>query len=303
MAIVFSAQGVGNVTAAILTALLVVYNVPLEWVWRVAFLFPALTCILTAYPRYKLTESKRFQLRVSEKENKVQEPFLQRFIARLAIIYKYRWQLLGTAGSWFLFDVTFYGNGLFNATVTSILNFDTKDLKYTATFSLVIATIGLPGYFFSILFAERIGRKRIQVMGFVMMTIIFAVMGIWFVDLSTKLPGLFVFLYGLTFFFSNFGPNATTYTIPGEVFPVDVAATCHGMSAAAGKVGAVLGASLFDPMKVKFGLPVVFYACAVIAALGLLLTLVVTTDTRTIHLEKVDEEVEPTPKSIAAVVN
>jgi len=222
----------------------------------------------------------------------------------MAIVYKYKWQLLGTAGSWFLFDVTFYGNGLFNATVTSILNFSTKDLKETATFSLVISTIGLPGYFFSILFAERIGRKRIQLMGFVMMTIIFLAMGIWFQPLSTKIPVLFVILYGLTFFFSNFGPNATTYTIPGEVFPVDVAATCHGISAAAGKVGAVIGASLFDPMKVKYGLPVVFYACAVIAALGFLLTLVVTTDTREIHLEKVDEEVDGNAQqSVASVVN
>ena len=30
--------------------------------------------------------------------------------------------------------------------------------------------------------------------------------------------------------------NATTWMLPGEVFPTEVRATCHGISAAAGKV-------------------------------------------------------------------
>jgi len=42
-------------------------------------------------------------------------------------------------------------------------------------------------------------------------------------------------------------------------------------------------------MKTKFGYPVVFYSCAGIAALGLLLTLALTIDTREVVLEKVDE--------------
>ena len=35
----------------------------------------------------------------------------------------------------------------------------------------------------------------------------------------------------------QFGPNATTWLLPGEVFPTDIRATCHGISAAVGKVG------------------------------------------------------------------
>ena len=38
----------------------------------------------------------------------------------------------------------------------------------------------------------------------------------------------------------QFGPNATTWLLPGEVFPTDIRATCHGISAAVGKVGALL---------------------------------------------------------------
>lgn len=32
-------------------------KVSLEWVWRSAFLFPVITILLTAYPRYMLSES------------------------------------------------------------------------------------------------------------------------------------------------------------------------------------------------------------------------------------------------------
>ncbi|KAK7244032.1 hypothetical protein RIF29_38853 [Crotalaria pallida] len=55
-------------------------------------------------------------------------------------------------------------------------------------------------------------------------------------------PIKFVFLYGLTFFFANFGPNSTTFIVPAELFPARFRSTCHGISAAAGKSGAIIGA-------------------------------------------------------------
>ena len=36
------------------------------------------------------------------------------------------------------------------------------------------------------------------------------------------------------------GPNATTYIIPSEVFPTRYRASCHGISAAMGKLGSIL---------------------------------------------------------------
>ncbi|KAK9289129.1 hypothetical protein L1049_017602 [Liquidambar formosana] len=49
-------------------------------------------------------------------------------------------------------------------------------------------------------------------------------------------------MYSLTFFFANFGPNATTFVVPAEIFPARLRSTCHGISAAAGKAGAMVGA-------------------------------------------------------------
>jgi PHS family inorganic phosphate transporter-like MFS transporter len=81
-------------------------------------------------------------------------------------------------------------------------------------------------------------------------------------------PGLFIALYGLTFFWSNCGPNTTTFVLPSECFPTESRATCHGMSAAAGKVGAVIGASMMAPILKSSGVPTVLYVCGSVAALG-----------------------------------
>uniref|UniRef100_A0A803M6M6 Major facilitator superfamily (MFS) profile domain-containing protein n=1 Tax=Chenopodium quinoa TaxID=63459 RepID=A0A803M6M6_CHEQI len=62
---------------------------------------------------------------------------------------------------------------------------------------------------------------------------------------SPVLPHGFMFLYGFVFFFSNFGPNTTTFIVPAELFPARFRATCHGFSGAAGKVGAIIGSVAF----------------------------------------------------------
>ncbi len=47
-------------------------------------------------------------------------------------------------------------------------------------------------------------------------------------------------LYCLAGFFENFGPNVTTFVIPGEVFPTRYRSTAHGISAASGKFGSII---------------------------------------------------------------
>jgi PHS family inorganic phosphate transporter-like MFS transporter len=59
----------------------------------------------------------------------------------------------------------------------------------------------------------------------------------------------FVFLYCLANFFQNFGPNTTTFIVPGEVFPTRYRSTAHGISAASGKLGAVVAQVGFARLK------------------------------------------------------
>ena len=92
----------------------------------------------------------------------------------------------------------------------------------------------MPGYILTIFFLDAVGRRRLQLVGFLVLGVLYVVIGFAYGPLQT-VPAVFIILYGSTFLFSNFGPNATTYIIPGEVFPSEIKATCHGLSSAAGK--------------------------------------------------------------------
>ncbi|KAJ6412196.1 hypothetical protein OIU84_005285 [Salix udensis] len=87
------------------------------------------------------------------------------------------------------------------------------------------------------------GRFAIQLMGFFFMTVFMFALAIPYDHWTHKENRIgFVVIYALTFFFANFGPNATTFVVPAEIFPARLRSTCHGISAAAGKLGAIVGA-------------------------------------------------------------
>ena len=54
----------------------------------------------------------------------------------------------------------------------------------------------------------------------------------------------FVLVFGISYFFTEFGPNTTTFIYPAEIFPTEVRTTAHGISAGMGKMGAFVGVYL-----------------------------------------------------------
>ena len=81
-----------------------------------------------------------------------------------------------------------------------------------------------------------------------MLTILFLVIGFAFHKLT---PHGLLGLYVLCQFFFNFGPNATTFIVPGECFPTRYRSSSHGISAASGKVGAIIAQALIGPLRTR----------------------------------------------------
>jgi len=188
-------------------------------------------------------------------ENSVQAPRASRadFAAHFG-----KWEngkvLLGTCWSWFALDIAFYGLGLNNSIILQAIGFGGAEpktglgtflnLQHICEGNIILSVAGLiPGYWVTFALIDKIGRKPIQLLGFVMLTIIFVIMGFGFDAMNSGPPAAkraFVFLYCLANFFQNFGPNTTTFVIPGEVFPTRYRSTAHGISAASGKLGAII---------------------------------------------------------------
>ena len=264
---IFSMQGWGKLTAAIVNfstiSTLRYYGGP--WVadgtWRFALAFGCVLNLLTIYFRLAIVESKIYNeikkkelgvdgetLVIVDKEAHKKLAVLDIWIT-LKCLREYAFVLVGTASTWFLIDVTFYGQSLMNTSfvngavsnTTGVNSIDKLRLSLLST--VYIMLIALPGYWFAIGLIERMGRYWMTHMGFLMSAICFAILsGAYNSDLRLSAGGAgFVIVYGLTYFFANFGPNSTTFLMPVEVFPTRMRTTGHGISAAMGKLGATAG--------------------------------------------------------------
>lgn len=159
--------------------------------------------------------------------------------------------LLGTTTTWFLLDIAFYSQNLTQKDIFPAIGLikteadmnALQEVFETSRAMFVIALLGtFPGYWFTVFFIDKLGRFIIQLVGFFMMSIFMLIIGLKYDYLKNDNKWMFAILYGLTFFFANFGPNSTTFVLPAELFPTRVRSTCHAISAASGKAGAMIGA-------------------------------------------------------------
>uniref|UniRef100_A0A0E0NPS0 H(+)/Pi cotransporter n=1 Tax=Oryza rufipogon TaxID=4529 RepID=A0A0E0NPS0_ORYRU len=244
-----------------------------DYVWRIILMLGALPAILTYYWRMKMPETARYtalvakdakqassdmakvlQVEIEVEEEKLQDITRGRdyglFSARFA--KRHGAHLLGTAATWFLVDVAYYSQNLFQKDIFTSIHWipkartmsELEEVFRISRAQTLIALCGtVPGYWFTVFLIDIIGRFKIQLLGFAGMTAF--MLGLAIPYHHWTMPGnqvIFVFLYGFTFFFANFGPNATTFIVPAEIFPARLRSTCHGISAASGKAGAIIGA-------------------------------------------------------------
>lgn len=111
------------------------------------------------------------------------------------------------------------------------------------TQSLVLTSIGtMVGSLLIIKAIKYWSSKAIQFYGFIALAILFVTIGGAFGKLLfSDYKGIIIMLYVLCQIAFNLGPNTTTYIIPAEIFPTRYRCTCHGISAAAGKLGSIVG--------------------------------------------------------------
>ena len=89
--------------------------------------------------------------------------------------------LIGTASCWFLVDVAFYGVNLNQSVLLSSIGFSKGKTEYdtllkNAYGNLIIAAAGyVPGYFLTIFFIEILGRRWIQIQGFLVCALMFGI--------------------------------------------------------------------------------------------------------------------------------
>ncbi|KAK4031646.1 hypothetical protein C8A01DRAFT_21176, partial [Parachaetomium inaequale] len=99
----------------------------------------------------------------------------------------------------------------------------------------------LAGCMLLLLIVDYIPRKQFLTYSFVWLAALFFVTGgSFFAVFHNDFHAVTIVLVALCHFSFNLGPNTLTFLIPAELFPTRYRATCHGIAAAAGKLGSVI---------------------------------------------------------------
>ncbi|KAL4753667.1 hypothetical protein BDW72DRAFT_190875 [Aspergillus terricola var. indicus] len=171
--------------------------------------------------------------------------------------------LMATCLCWFFLDLPFYGLGLISPHVINTIwpGRDNPDLGIydfllqNSYQSMVVVSSGaVVGNLIAIFTIDRLGRRNIQLNGFFWLFILNIVIGATFRHLGQRTDSsALVVLYILCQIFFNFGPNTTTYILPAELFPTRFRCTCHGLAAAAGKLGSVIAQIFISYVDYGYG--------------------------------------------------
>jgi MFS transporter, PHS family, inorganic phosphate transporter len=288
LGMVFAAQAAGLIVGPLLALVLLGAGFGDDVVWRILLGLGAVPAAAVLYLRRKVPESPRFRAQVLGHHQAAvsdlswfsggaviaePKPALRHRMGLRAFLTNRRWLLMlaGTAGCWLLLDYAFYGNTISTPQIIGLISPDSSTSTKIAIQLAIFVAAALPGYLLAIACLDRIGHRRLQLVGFAMLGLCFAVLAL--VPRLTTAVAPFLLVYGISYFFTEFGPNVTTFVLPSEVFPVTMRATGHGISAGVGKLGAFAGVFAFPLLQASLGLRGTLLLTAGISVLGLLLTL------------------------------
>jgi PHS family inorganic phosphate transporter-like MFS transporter len=309
--LVFAMQGAGLIIGPLVASILLGSGISNDYIWRILLALGAIPGLAVFYLRRQIHETPRFAAAGgaheeaaaaigaatgsapaprSAAESKARNP--QSVLGGFMILARSRrmmlW-LIGTAGCWALLDFCYYGNTISTPEILKLLNPHASLLHNTLVQLGIFAVFAVPGYIVAILLLDKTGRRSIQILGFGMMALMFLLIGI--IPSATTVAFQFILLYGISYFFTEFGPNTTTFIYPAEIFPVEVRTTGHGISAGAGKMGAFAGAFLFpDMLASSLGVRGAEIVAGVVAVAGMLLTIAVLPEPKGKTLEELSAD-------------
>jgi len=244
------------------TYLLDVSGMPDRLIWRAIFAVGSALSLAGLVLRFLTTENSKKFVRAATAAKGTRRSFLRHY-----------WRpVLGTSLIWLLFDMVEYGLKQNDAAIFAA---DSKG-PYRNSVLTVLATrcLVIPSLVVAPMLLQRMRSKWVQMLGFSGCIVANFVLAMSYTDLKS-MPLLFDALYVLQLSFQSL-PGVTTMAISAEIYPSAVRGTGSAISAACGKVGAVIGSFFFTMMKEEGKISEIFFTVTCTSTMALLLTMVLT---------------------------
>ena len=192
---VFGTQALGLIVGPLIALALIGGGVSDDVVWRILLGLGALPAAAVLYLRTKMPESPRYQAQVrgrtAEAASQLADftsgqvtgngsgaPTQNLGLRAFLTNRRYLIMLAGTAGTWFLLDYAYYGNTISTPQILGLISPDASTTTKIALQLAIFVVAAVPGYVLAIARLDRIGHRRLQLTGFAMMALCFAIIAI-----------------------------------------------------------------------------------------------------------------------------
>ncbi|MCI2415146.1 MAG: MFS transporter [Candidatus Aramenus sp.] len=296
--------GFGATTAALIYLGLSYFGVSPDVTWRVVLAAGAIPAASVIYLRRKIPETPRYLARIKGdveglrkvvKEVVGQELQVSselRDVKAFSEYFRRFWRnFLVACVLWFLFDIVAYSGILFGPSLIA------KSLGINSgVFQLLDEGIFVvPGGIVALSFIDRIGRKPLQVVGFIGIALsLFAFSAYKDIAGAAFSPVVAYALYGMMGFAQQAGPGSISATglLGVELAPTKVRGIVQSLTVASGRIGASLTSFVFPSLFITYGEGFAVGFLGAIALASAVITWLLVPETKGKPLEESSKEVE-----------
>lgn len=296
--------GFGATLAAVVYLALQAAGVPSYLIWRIVLAAGAVPAASVIYLRRKIPETARFLGRIKGDAEKLKGVIREvtgknvnvdsEIKDKTSALYyiKRNWSVfLSACLLWFLFDIVAYSGILFGPSLIA------QSLGINSgVFQLLIEGVfTVPGGIIALSLIDRVGRRPLQVIGFVGMALSLLSFSLYKNMAGLAFSPMIAFaLYGLQNLASQAGPGSVSASgiLGVELAPTKVRGTIQSLTVASGRIGATLTSFVFPSLFHQYGEAFAIYFLAGIAAIAAILTFAVIPETKGKSLENSSREID-----------
>jgi MFS family permease len=287
----------GALAAALISLLLQDLDVPDDLRWRLVLAIGVVPAFSALYFRRRMPETARFLARIAGQPDHAARVIAEisgttaaapaRDERRFGLVFVLHSRaVLSAALLWMVYDLVVYASILFGPSLIAN-SLGLRPLTFTILLEVIFV---IPAsVLFSVFLIDRVGRKPLQVWGFVFTAVMIGV----FASMQNRLlaiPVLAFVVYGL-FNVTQTGPGLVSGAgiLGVELAPTRIRSVAQSVTVAGGRIGAAVSAFLFPLLFGSIGPARAYWIIAGLALLGAALTQTLVPETGRLSLEAITE--------------